>query len=57
MCGNIGAGLFPLVVGRIIEKSHNWDFALFLFAGIFALDALIWAFLNPKGHLFGKEVS
>jgi len=57
MCGNIGAGLFPLVVGRIIEKSHNWDFALFLFAGIFALDALIWSFLNPKGPLFGKEVS
>jgi len=57
MCGNIGAGLFPLVVGRIIEKSHNWDFALFLFAGIFALDALIWSFLNPKGPLFGKDIS
>lgn len=57
MCGNIGAGLFPLVVGRIIEKSHNWDFALFLFAGIFALDALIWSFLNPQAPLFEKDVA
>lgn len=57
MCGNIGAGLFPLVVGGIIEKSHNWDFALFVFAGIFAVDAIIWSILNPKKPLFEREIS
>lgn len=57
MCGNIGAGLFPLVVGQWIQRGNNWSFALFLFAGIFALDALIWAVLNPRKPLFESEQS
>jgi hypothetical protein len=34
---------------------NNWSFALFLFAGIFAIDAVIWALLNPKKPLFDTE--
>jgi MFS family permease len=55
MCGNIGAGLFPLIIGKWIQMGNNWSFALFLFAGIFAIDAVIWALLNPKKSLFDTE--
>ena len=55
MCGNIGAALFPFVVGRMVAATGNWNLALFLFAGLFAADAVIWAILNPKGTLFEEE--
>ncbi|HQX53109.1 MAG TPA: MFS transporter, partial [Planctomycetaceae bacterium] len=55
MCGNIGASLFPLTAGWLATKSGNWNLMLFLFAGIMAVDAICWAFLNPQGTLFGDE--
>ena len=55
MCGNIGALLFPITAGWLATKSGNWNLMLFLFAGIMAVDAVCWAFLNPQGTLFGDE--
>jgi predicted MFS family arabinose efflux permease len=52
MCGNVGAGVFPLVVGFIVARTGNWTFVLPLFACIFAIDAVCWAFLNPTRPLF-----
>ena len=52
MCGNFGATLFPLAIGWLVQKTGNWDLVLFIFAGIFALDAVCWALLNPKEPLF-----
>ncbi|HET6574658.1 MAG TPA: MFS transporter [Fimbriiglobus sp.] len=52
MCGNIGAGLFPYTVGRLVAATGNWDLALLVFAGLFAADAVLWALLNPKRPLF-----
>jgi sugar phosphate permease len=56
MCGNIGAALFPLVVGRLVKESSpsesHWDVVIWLFAGILAIDAVIWGLLNPRGTLF-----
>jgi sugar phosphate permease len=52
MCGNFGAMLFPLAIGWLVRRTGNWDLALFIFAGIFAVDAVCWALLNPKGPLF-----
>lgn len=51
MCGNIGAGLFPLAAGWLVHAFGMWDPVLFLFAGIFAVDAVCWALLNPRGTL------
>lgn len=51
-CGNIGAALFPFIVGAIIHSTGNWNLILYLFAGVLALDAIIWAFLNPRQPLF-----
>jgi nitrate/nitrite transporter NarK len=52
MCGNFGAMLFPIVIGWLVRRTGNWDLALFIFAGIFAVDAVCWALLNPKEPLF-----
>jgi MFS family permease len=55
MCGNVGAGLFPYAVGRRVAATGNWDFALLLFTGLFAADAILWALLNPKRPLFEDD--
>jgi MFS family permease len=55
MCGNFGAALFPVTAGWLVARTGNWNLILFLFAGVMAIDALCWAFLNPQGTLFGDE--
>jgi MFS family permease len=52
MCGNVGAALFPLLVGWFVAHYQRWDLVLFFFAFCFAADAVCWALLNPRGTLF-----
>jgi len=52
MAGNVGAGLFPFAVGKIVGATGDWNLTLLLFAGLFAGSAVCWALLNPKGTLF-----
>jgi MFS family permease len=54
MSGNIGAGLFPFSVQLLVLYTGNWNLALLLFASLFALDAVCWAVLNPRGTLFAE---
>jgi MFS family permease len=54
-CGNIGAAVFPVVVGWFVQRSGNWNMMLFVFAGIFVVDAVCWAVLNPKQPLFPED--
>jgi sugar phosphate permease len=51
-CGNVGAGLFPFAVGHLVTETGRWDLVLPLFAGIFAIDGVCWAILNPQRPLF-----
>jgi nitrate/nitrite transporter NarK len=53
MCGNLGAALFPLSAGWLVNFSGNWNLMLFFFAAIMAIDAICWALLNPRGTLTG----
>jgi MFS family permease len=55
MCGNIGAGLFPPLVGWAVDRTGSWDVAILGFAGLFAADAVLWALLNPKRPLFEDD--
>jgi MFS family permease len=55
MFGSLGAALFPVTAGWLVAQTGNWNLMLFLFAGIMAIDAVCWAFLNPRGTLFGDE--
>ncbi len=56
MSGNVGAGLFPFVVGFLVKATGNWNHALLVFAGLFASSGLCCAFLNPKGTLFNDSL-
>lgn len=51
MCGNIAAGVCPIVVGKIFKWTSNWDLVLLLFAGVYFTGALCWAFVNPQRSL------
>jgi MFS family permease len=57
MCGNFGAAISAYATGAIVERTGNWDIALFMFAVVFFVDAVCWALLNPKGTLFDDEAS
>src|SRR5205807_470858 len=48
MCGNFGAALFGYLAGSLKERTGSWTPALFVFAAIFAVDAICWALLNPQ---------
>jgi sugar phosphate permease len=52
MCGNIGAMLFPITAGWMVDLTGNWNLILYFFAAIMAIDAVCWAVLNPKEPLF-----
>lgn len=54
-CGSAGAAVFPVAVGWIVQRTKNWNLVMFLFAGIFVVDAICWALLNPKKPLFEEE--
>lgn len=49
MSGNFGSMLFPVTVGWLVTATGTWNAALFVFAALMALDAILWAMLNPKG--------
>ncbi|MCH2126244.1 MAG: MFS transporter [Pirellulaceae bacterium] len=56
MSGNIGAAIFPLVVPVLLRVGgmggeENWDLVLFAFAGVYAIGAFFWLFLNPRGTM------
>lgn len=55
MCGNFGASAFPAAAGWLVATTGNWNLLLYFFAGIMAVDAVCWAFLNPQGTLFGED--
>jgi nitrate/nitrite transporter NarK len=52
MAGNFSAAIVTYIAGALRERTGSWDAALLLIAGIFAVDAVCWALLNPKGPLF-----
>jgi nitrate/nitrite transporter NarK len=52
MCGNFAAAIVHLAAGSLKERTGNWNAALFAVAGIFAVDAICWALLNPQRPLF-----
>jgi sugar phosphate permease len=57
MCGNIGAAIFPLLVGYIAVTQFGWDGVLFLSVIILFIDAFCWAMLNPKSTISGERLT
>ncbi len=50
MAGSFGAMLFPVTVGWLVSATGTWNAALFAFAGLMAVDAVLWMLLNPRGR-------
>jgi MFS family permease len=50
MAGSFGAMLFPVTVGWLVSVTGTWNAALFTFAALMAVDAVLWAVLNPQGR-------
>jgi len=50
MAGAFGAMLFPVTVGWLVAATGTWNTALFAFAGLMTVDAVLWTLLNPKGR-------
>lgn len=50
MAGAFGAMLFPVTVGWLVSATGTWNAALFTFAALMAVDAVLWALLNPQGR-------
>jgi MFS family permease len=55
MAGGIGAMLFPVTVGWLVSATGTWNAALALFAALMAIDAILWALLNPQGTFAQKD--
>lgn len=53
-CGNIGAGVFPYLVGGMVQAGFGWNVVIHLIVGIFIVDAILWALLNPNATLAGR---
>lgn len=49
MAGNFGSMIFPTTVGWLVTATGTWNISLFVFAALMAVDAILWALLNPKG--------
>jgi nitrate/nitrite transporter NarK len=52
MCGNLGAAVFPLFVGLLLDRGRSWDDILLLFAATYAAAAACWLLLNPQRPIF-----
>jgi MFS family permease len=55
MAGAFGAMLFPVTVGWLVSVTGTWNAALFAFAALMAVDAVLWMMLNPRGHFLEAD--
>lgn len=47
--GNLGAMLFPVTIGWLVSATGTWNAALIAFVVLMAVDAVLWAVLDPRG--------
>lgn len=48
MSGNLAVAACPILVGMLFEQTENWDLVLLLFAGLYFVGAICWAFVDPR---------
>jgi nitrate/nitrite transporter NarK len=47
MMGNFAGGVAPVVIGKLIEKTGNWDMTFYISASVYLIAAVCWAILDP----------
>jgi len=55
MVGNLGAAVCPAVVAWLAVTTGRWDVVLLLFVGIYAMAAVSWMLLDPRGLVASDE--
>lgn len=53
--GNLGAMLFPVTIGWLVSATGTWNAALAAFVALMAIDAVLWAVLDPRGSFGGGD--
>jgi len=48
MTGNFAAAICPVLVGKLFERTADWNLILLLFAGVYLAGAICWALVNPN---------
>ena len=48
MTGNFAAAICPVLVGKLFERTEDWNLILLLFAGVYLGGAICWALVNPN---------
>jgi MFS family permease len=47
MLGNFGGALSPWVAAKIVETTHQWTWAFYVFSGAYFLGAIFWLLMDP----------
>ncbi len=55
MMGNLGGFVSPIVLGTIVHRTGDWNFSFYLTAGLYAIGAMCWWFVDPVTPLEEQE--
>ena len=55
MLGNFGGAMSPTVIGFILNRTHNWNYAFYISAAIYFMGVFFWMALDPVTPLDSTE--
>ena len=47
MMGNLGGFVSPIVIGYIVDKTHNWALTFYVTAVVYLVGAIFWVLVDP----------
>jgi MFS-type transporter involved in bile tolerance (Atg22 family) len=50
--GQIGSIVSPLLVTFLVGQTGNWNVALFVIGGLYAMGAACWGLIDPRIRIF-----
>ena len=50
-CGQMGAFTMSLLFGKIADATHNFNYPLFMVAGVMVTGGLLWLVIDPTRQL------
>ena len=52
--GNIGASVFPLAIGLLVNLTGRWDQVLLVFAGMYVAASVCWMLVDSRRAIFAE---
>jgi ACS family glucarate transporter-like MFS transporter len=53
----IAAIILPLVIGYSVQWFNNWDFPIYMLAGMFVLGTVCWLLIDPNKPVFEEHTN